>query len=374
MDIFIVKEELINNLCLGITSNIVDGFSSMMEDARKIAPSGRVKDQMKRFLIDIRDWTPDMIQRETYRIVKLFPSLRKVLKTINFINIKSLSLMGRHVVVIDDQYIATKTPSISSFIHNVYKYSAREFFHDETLFVDDMPGIRHRQSTIITSVIKQILNECVPIEDMLHTVVDDEEANFTEHTLILETEQIRNYLPINGSYQNENTVNENDETNVGFSTLAFDTLKDTYESEMIEIDTGINGTKPNVDVNKIEMKEDDDTDDDVKDDDDDDDEKDDDDDDFEDDDDVSEEGSMIEDSPCSSVKEEPKPTLVKPSPLPINEFSDISDMDDLDETALYKKYNNKMQPPPAKSSGMGTKTSKVVLSRKKPIMRSNTKK
>ena len=192
MDIFIVKDELINCLCLGITPHIVDGFTSIYEDAVRLNKNN-VKEQYKRFLLDIQNWPERIINNETKRIIEQFPTLRKVLKTINYINIKSLALIGRHNVVINDSYVASHTPSVTKFIHNVYCYSAKEFFHDHTVMDASLPGTRSRQYTIITSIIKQVLNECVPIDELLHNINDD-----TEETL---------------SIQNHEEDNEHDDDN-----------------------------------------------------------------------------------------------------------------------------------------------------------------
>ena len=178
MDIFIVKDELINCLCLGITPHIVDGFTSIYEDAVRLNKNN-AKEQYKRFLLDIQNWPERIINNETKRIMEQFPTLRKVLKTINYINIKSLALIGRHNVVINDSYVASHTPSVTKFIHNVYCYSAKEFFHDDTVMDGSLPGTRSRQYSIITSIIKQVLNECVPIDELLHNINDDTEETLT---------------------------------------------------------------------------------------------------------------------------------------------------------------------------------------------------
>jgi hypothetical protein len=183
MDIFIVKDELINCLCLGITPHIVDGFTSIYEDAVRLSKHN-AKQQNKRFLLDIQNWPERIINNETKRIIEQFPTLRKVLKTINYINIKSLALIGRHNIVINDSYVAAHTPSVTIFIHNVYCYSAKEFFHDDTVMDGSLPGTRSRQYSIITSIIKQVLNECVPIDELLHNINDD-----TEETLSIQNHE-----------------------------------------------------------------------------------------------------------------------------------------------------------------------------------------
>ena len=86
MDIFIVKENLINNLCTGLIPHILDGFMSIYEDALRVNPRNTYE-QNKRFMLEIKNWPPRIITIETKRILSQFKMLRKVIKTINFINI-----------------------------------------------------------------------------------------------------------------------------------------------------------------------------------------------------------------------------------------------------------------------------------------------
>ena len=178
MDIYIVKDNLINNLCTGIIPHILDGFTSIYEDAVRVNPRNP-HEQNKRFLLDIKTWPERIIIRESKRVVNEFKMLRKVLKTINYINIKSLALIGKHNISVDDAYVSQNTPSVVTFIHKIYMNSAKEFFHDDALLNFSISGTRSRQSSVIESVIKQILNESVPMNDLLLNINDDTEDSLT---------------------------------------------------------------------------------------------------------------------------------------------------------------------------------------------------
>ena len=141
MDIFIVKENLINVLCSGIVPHILDGFMSIYEDALRVN-SRNPFEQNKRYLLEIKTWPEHVIKTESKRIVEEFKILRKVLKTINFINIKSLALIGKNNITVDDEYISKNTPNIYSFIHKIYTNSAKDFFHDENLMNFGVSGTR----------------------------------------------------------------------------------------------------------------------------------------------------------------------------------------------------------------------------------------
>ena len=77
MDIFIVKENLINVLCSGIVPHILDGFMSIYEDALRVNPRNPFE-QNKRFLLNIKTWPDHIITTEGKRIVQEFQILRKV--------------------------------------------------------------------------------------------------------------------------------------------------------------------------------------------------------------------------------------------------------------------------------------------------------
>ena len=147
MDIYIVKDNLINNLCTGIIPHILDGFTSIYEDAVRVNPRNPYE-QNKRFLLDIKTWPERIIIRESKRVVNEFKMLRKVLKTINYINIKSLALIGKHNISVDDAYVSQNTPSVVTFIHKIYMNSAKEFFHDDALLNFSSSGTRSCQSSV----------------------------------------------------------------------------------------------------------------------------------------------------------------------------------------------------------------------------------
>ena len=129
-----------------INSSYLDGFMSIYEDALRVNPKNTYE-QNKRFLLEIKNWPPRIIATETKRIVAQFKMLRKVIKTINFINIKSLALIGKNNVTVDDDYVSKNTPSVYTFIHKVYTNSAKEFFHDEHLMNFGVSGTRAKQGS-----------------------------------------------------------------------------------------------------------------------------------------------------------------------------------------------------------------------------------
>ena len=240
MDIFIVKENLINNLCTGLIPHILDGFMSIYEDALRVNPKNTYE-QNKRFLLEIKNWPPRIIATETKRIVAQFKMLRKVIKTINFINIKSLALIGKNNISVDDIYISKNTPQVDVFIHNIYTNSSKEFFHDEQLMNFGISGTRARQASVIESVIKRLLNEAVPIHDLLYNIVDD-----TDESLTLTIQQVAKtvdpksnkapvLLPPVKEHETENDDHsDNSDNNSADNVDNVNTIKEYIEDELDE--------------------------------------------------------------------------------------------------------------------------------------------
>ena len=174
MDIYIVKDNLINNLCTGIIPHILDGFTSIYEDAVRVNPRNPFE-QNKRFLLDIKSWPERIIIRESKRVVNEFKMLRKVLKTINYINIKSLALIGKHNISVDDAYVSQNTPSVVTFIH----------INDDT------------EDSLTTVVLKDVNEEVLQNDDKLeedtivientrdnnHSIIKDDDLDMLEQSI-----------------------------------------------------------------------------------------------------------------------------------------------------------------------------------------------
>jgi hypothetical protein len=187
MDIYIIRNNLVEHLCNGVSHHIVNGFTSIYEDAVRTDPVNTAK-QMKMFIKDIENWPDETVERATNLVIKEFPSIRKVLKTINYINIKSVALINRHSIEINDTYISTKTPPIKRFVHDIYRLTGQELFHDESLMNASLPGTRMKQLRIINGVITRLITSCVPLTDLLERISDEEDPSYMTMQTTLNTD------------------------------------------------------------------------------------------------------------------------------------------------------------------------------------------
>jgi hypothetical protein len=182
MDYSEARNELITILCMKLSEPIVDGFTSMMEEALK---RPRPVDAFKLFLKDIQQWDDSILNDETRRIESEIPSLRRLLKAVMTLNIKLLSSMKHHSVDIDDQYITSKTPALKTFIHRIYLNAAKEFFYNPDLLTPTFTSQRQRQLIIIERVIRSIIHESLPLSELLSTLNTDDETTAHPDTLTI---------------------------------------------------------------------------------------------------------------------------------------------------------------------------------------------
>ena len=139
--------------------------------------------------------------------------------------------MGRHKLTINDDYIASKTPNVCTFVHRVYMYASKEFFHDETLLNPSYPNTRPRQIQIIQNIIKQVLNESVPIDELLSGISDDDIVSLSlqnnEYKADNETEGEKEEDNNNNNDEQEEEVVQEEE---GFTDIADDIHSQQYNN------------------------------------------------------------------------------------------------------------------------------------------------
>jgi len=198
--------------------------------------------------MDVKNWPEHIIANETKRIVSQFKILRQVLKTINYINIKSLALIGKNSIKLDDNYVSKNTPSNEVFVHKIYINSAKACFHDDVLINFKVTGTRQRQYKVIENVIIQFLNEIVPMIDLLSTIEDDDDTDVAENNSVLddkEDEDPDQTITIN---------NTNTKTDTFEKDHSIDIMEDSVlETEMDDTDIKDDGSSYADFINKTSM-------------------------------------------------------------------------------------------------------------------------
>ena len=123
---------------------------------------------------------------------------------------------------------------------------AKEFFHDEALLNFKISGTRARQYSVIETVIKQILNECVPMTDLLYNINDDTDDNLKDKLPInlydemideyceQETNQEDNTIVIENTRNNMNSIDRNDKLDLLDNT--FNDMSELQDSIIVEKD------------------------------------------------------------------------------------------------------------------------------------------
>lgn len=197
----ITEKKLVRNLCCNLSSLIYEGFQSMYDESRKKKSSYMVF--FHAFLKDIPNWNDSMIEQETQRIKQLYPCLNKVLKMIIYINIKTLALLNQHdMEEVTVEYVKQHTPKHTWFIHQVYIMSAKEFMKTSyNNVVDD------RLLPIIQRNIKFCIMKCVPMQDLLVRVNDDDNNNYDKDTLEIKlNEEISTQGMMNNTNEDQSSL------------------------------------------------------------------------------------------------------------------------------------------------------------------------
>ena len=205
---------------------------SISEDAVKLCKQNRVSfnEQIRTCMCDILHWEDDILQTECKRIRSKFPSIVKLLKSITIANIRILSTFEYYDVELNDMYVSRKTPNFKEFIHKVYIDAAKEFFHYPELLSPDAYKHRNRQFDIVVSVIRKVLNDYIPIDDMLsklQTNDDDDDDVRPPTPMSIDDEDIKKEeIPVPMSVD-ENKEEESDDTlSISSSSLSSSMLSD----------------------------------------------------------------------------------------------------------------------------------------------------
>jgi hypothetical protein len=176
------RDDLVAILCMKLATPIVDGFTSMLEEAMK---RPRPVDSLKLYLKDIQNWDDDILTNETKRIELAIPSIRQLIKAIITKSIQMVSSMKQHTIEVNDAYITSKTPALKSFIHQLYLYSAKEFFYYPEMITSTFATHRRQQLKIIEHSIKVVLNDYIPLSDLLSSININDETTIQNDTLTI---------------------------------------------------------------------------------------------------------------------------------------------------------------------------------------------
>jgi len=179
------KNEYTINLVNVLSPLIYEGLTSIYTEALNVSNNAdNILKVFQSFLRKIPKWTPEMINQETDRILKISKSdswlsnLVKATIKINMIILTynphlNLKLQNK----IDTKYY--KNINLEDFIHKIYIECARELWNNPYLMYHQYPPIelkRNQRDTIllVKDAIKEAIRRLLPLKELLEIYLDDE--------------------------------------------------------------------------------------------------------------------------------------------------------------------------------------------------------
>jgi len=185
-------QELFNRL----SPLIYQGIYSLFKDSLQLC---RDNDQEDKYLMTFQNvlgripkWNPDMIERETKRILEQSkcPYLEELISCIHIIVLKNLTSIR---VGTKNKKIDIDIPSLSLFIHRVYIEIARKIYKNVYLFDIYCSGLekqKHKRECelMIQESILNAIRQSMPIERILRTYLEETRE---EHYIKEESKEVK---------------------------------------------------------------------------------------------------------------------------------------------------------------------------------------
>jgi hypothetical protein len=174
-----------------LTPVILEGIKSIYDNSKKLCVQNDEYDKylmtFQNLLSRVVNWNENLIQNEVDRIVRRTKCsyINELICSVHVANIKILSSVN-----LGDKCrkISFKTPSINSFIHNVYKNVARKLYTCVYLFEAHLPSLTEQKymrecELLIQKCIQDTIRDSVPVENILR--------NYLENSLLTIEEEIQ---------------------------------------------------------------------------------------------------------------------------------------------------------------------------------------
>jgi hypothetical protein len=183
------KKEYTSYLITTLTPSIYTGFKDLFEQSKKILNGNSVFKNFQILLSNVPKWNNYMLEKELSDITKetgcdwldnlitaVFVSHSKILTSVKVGNYRP-----------KNKKIDLKIPDTTSFIHQCYVQSAREFYKNPMLFLDDQKMVRPdeilKNQNIIQSVIKEsimsTIRKLLPFRNILNEYLALDAINST---------------------------------------------------------------------------------------------------------------------------------------------------------------------------------------------------
>ena len=178
-----------------LTPVVIEGFNSIFQESWKLCESNDEEDKylmtFQNFITRVPKWNPDVIQKETTRILERSACsyLEDLLTCVHVIQLKVLTCIR---VSKNQKKIDINIPKLDDFIHKLYINVARKLYSNVYLydkFVTPLQKQKHNREfeVIVQECILNAIRGSMPIEEILRAYLDETIEEDVEET-IKETE------------------------------------------------------------------------------------------------------------------------------------------------------------------------------------------
>ena len=200
------KNEWSARLITILTPLIIQGLNSIFDESIKICKQNREHDKylmtFQNFISRIPKWNPSMIEQEKKRICEKSGCkyLEELITCVHIIHLKQLTSIR---VGNKQKKININVPKFNDFIHNAYIHVARKIYKNVYLFEVGISPLQKQKynrelEIIVQECILTAIRESIPVQDILHAYMDENEEIVEEEV----KEEIIEKMPL------ETTVND----------------------------------------------------------------------------------------------------------------------------------------------------------------------
>ena len=234
-----------------LTPVVIEGFNSIFQESWKLCESNDEEDKylmtFQNFITRVPKWNPDVIQKETSRILERSACnyLEDLLTCVHVIQLKVLTCIR---VSKNQKKIDINIPKLDDFIHKLYINVARKLYSNVYLydkFVTPLQKQKHNREfeVIVQECILNAIRGSMPIEEILRAYLDETIEEDVEET-IKETE-----VPVEEEVDAINTTDATDatdETDVINTQSDSTTISDEINQQVSDVNENTNDIKKEI--------------------------------------------------------------------------------------------------------------------------------
>jgi hypothetical protein len=168
------KKEYMEQLCMFVCPLMIDTFSTMYQEAVKLAKNKKNLNSFQVLLKEVPNWNNHMIKQHTIKLCNACAWFSDLLAAVFVSCVKILSAVRLNS---ENKKISLKLPSNEVFIHGCYEAVARELYKDPHIFQRECS--EYERDANLTGrfrvCVEDTIKRMIPIQQILHTYISQGE-------------------------------------------------------------------------------------------------------------------------------------------------------------------------------------------------------